>query len=550
MGYLTLWLVAWFGWQPAKHATKHYLARRAVAESRAALQKGDLTEATLSLGDALRWEPDDVAVIETTIVYFQAIRSEPAALLRQLLLLQAIQPLTPEQQNLMGHACLRLGRIADARKVLDNLLDPQAAAELKAAILVAEGGNPELDLGLVVKENPNAPQARLKNAVGGLKSLMPELVEKSRNQLWSLLKLRDPAAMQAASALATTPGLTIAEAQRLLAAVERHSQRTELTRLQVVSALMRLQPDKRTAMLDAEVNAFLSGNRQGQMDFSRWLAFEKEHDRLLRLLPRQIIAQSPDYYAVVAESLVHAGRWDQLRDMLENIRPPVAPPLALLWQAEVQSHLKADMEEIRRLLQASITGAQDSEDVVTLYKAAEFARKAGISDLAETAYKAAAVLSDRRPAELLQRAYDMALVQKNTAEILALAHQMQELRPASAAYASRVQYYNLLLGLELEVTAAAIKKAPPSQAAASAARDVVPLPLLKAMLAYRLGPKQEVNLQISKLEDVASLTPGQRAVTAGLMAASGKQAAAFQLAEKIHDAVLLPEELAMLRLAQ
>ena len=70
------------------------------------------------------------------------------------------------------------------------------------------------------------------------------------------------------------------------------------------------------------------------------------------------------------------------------------------------------------------------------------------------------------------------------------------------------------------------------------------------MLAYRLGPKQEVNLQISKLEDVDSLSPGQRAVTAGLMAASGKQAAAFQLAEKIHDAVLLPEELAMLRLAQ
>ena len=188
--------------------------------------------------------------------------------------------------------------------------------------------------------------------------------------------------------------------------------------------------------------------------------------------------------------------------------------------------------------------------MVTLYKAAEFARKAGIPDLAETAYKAAAVLSDRRPAELLQRAYDMALVQKNTAEILALAHQMQELRPASAAYASRVQYYNLLLGLELEVTAAAIKKAPPSQAAVSASRDVVPLPLLKAMLAYRLGPKQEVNLQISKLEDVDSLSPGQRAVTAGLMAASGKQAAAFQLAEKIHDAVLLPEELAMLRLAQ
>ena len=551
MRFLALGLVIWFGWQPAKHATKHFLASRAAAASRDALQKGDLTEATISLGEALRWDPHDVAVIEAAILYFQAIESEPEALLRQLLQLQAVQPLTPAQQNLLGHTFLRLNKTAEAHKVLENLLDPQAASELQAAILVAEGGRPDPDLGLVLTEDPNAPQARLKIAVTDLSSPMPELVQKSRNELWSLLQLRDPSAMQAASALATTPGLTIAEAQRLLTAVTQHPLCSELNRLQVVSALMQLQPERRTAMIDAEVNAFMGGNRKEQMDFARWLAFEKEHDRLLRLLPRQIIAQSPEYYAVVAESLVHAGQWNQLRDMLENIRPPVSKPLALLWQAEVKSHLKVNVEEIRLLLQSSITGAQDAEDVVTLYKAAEFARRADITDLAETAYKAAAVLSDRRPAELLQHAYEMALVQKNTAELLTVSRKLQELRPASTAFASRVHYYHLLLGVEIEATAAALRRPSAALAAASgAARDVVPLPLLKALVAYRLGPKQDVKVQISKLADASSLPPGMRAVAAGLMAVGGRPADAFQLAEKIHDGLLLPEELSMLRLAR
>ena len=551
---LMLGLVFWLGWRPANHAAKHFLARRAAGKARAAVMRGELPQAEVALSDALRWDPNAVAVIEASILYFEALGSNPATLLRQLRLLETQHPLSPEQQCLMGHTCVSLGKMEEARWVLKNLPAPHstAAAELEAAIMKAEGMAVSAVSELTLYEDSNAPKVRLKKALNGLTSSFPELVQRSSNELWSLVEIKDPVAMKAVTALSTLSGLTISEAHRLLELVERHPQGTLKDKLRVVSALMRLQPEKRNAIIDDEITTFQRGSKEEQIELARWLAREKEHDRLLQLLPRQIIAKSPEYYAVVGDSLVNEGRWEQLREMLENVPPPASQHLALLWQAEVQSHVQPDLQETRRLLEASIDAARKNEDVVTLFKAAEFARTTGIADLATVAYKATAVFSDRQPVELLQKAYDMALQQKNTAELMVISRQLHELRPASAMFSSRLHYYNLLLGLDIEAATASVERMHllKAQVSHSSSGGLIPLELLQALAAFRVGDTSGLSVHVSKLQDIRNLRPGERAVAAGLLALSGKVSDAYQIAEKVHISSLLNEEVTFLQRAR
>jgi hypothetical protein len=69
------------------------------------------------------------------------------------------------------------------------------------------------------------------------------------------------------------------------------------------------------------------------------------------------------------------------------------------------------------------------------------------------------------------------------------------------------------------------------------------------MAAYRL--RQPLALPAAlKSAETSSWPVGQRAVLAALIAASGDQAAAFRLAERIPASLLLPEEARLLALAQ
>jgi hypothetical protein len=62
-------------------------------------------------------------------------------------------------------------------------------------------------------------------------------------------------------------------------------------------------------------------------------------------------------------------------------------------------------------------------------------------------------------------------------------------------------------------------------------------------------PLEQQNL-LTVLPDAQNWPPGPRAVLAALLARSGETAQAFQLAERIQPASLLPEERHLLKLAR
>jgi hypothetical protein len=69
------------------------------------------------------------------------------------------------------------------------------------------------------------------------------------------------------------------------------------------------------------------------------------------------------------------------------------------------------------------------------------------------------------------------------------------------------------------------------------------------LAAYRFGDLADLRIHLIGIRDSYMLTPGQRAVHAGLLSVSGQVGSAFQIAEQIPTVLLLKEEIGFLHRA-
>ena len=75
----------------------------------------------------------------------------------------------------------------------------------------------------------------------------------------------------------------------------------------------------------------------------------------------------------------------------------------------------------------------------------------------------------------------------------------------------------------------------------------VPASFLRALAAYRFRDHDSMQSALGSLiGQLEHLSPGQRAVAAGLLRSAGREIEAFRLRENVNEALLLPEELALL----
>jgi hypothetical protein len=103
----------------------------------------------------------------------------------------------------------------------------------------------------------------------------------------------------------------------------------------------------------------------------------------------------------------------------------------------------------------------------------------------------------------------------------------------------------LLAGESLEVIAARIVESHAEAGSEAEGR----LLLLRALSAYRLRQSPPLHAALRGIK-AAAWPPGLRAVLAAMIAIGGDQAAAFQIAERIPESLLLPEETRLLALAK
>ncbi len=563
LGSFGLLLVCLFAWHPVAGALRVSLARRSAKEAVKATEAKDWVNAYQALLLARQRAPEDEEVMLAMVTFLKATGSDPSGLAQQLQQLKLKRPLTAEEELTLGRALISSGKTKDAREVYEKLplkqSTQQPGLELLSSILNAEGHAKEaaeISHRAVVQSTAEAtPDSNLKAAVTDLSSHFVEVQNHAQKQLWQLAELSSQTGMDAILQLSLSRGLTQPQAKRLLELEEKHPLQSLGMRLMVISAQMRLQPELRAQLVKAEIERFMDLKNGRLEDMAYWLMREKFNDQVLRLVPRELALQSRELYPILVQTLSQAGRWEELQGVLKAPHPPVSATLLDLAMAEVLSHLQPDMRESRRILQGTVTNATQAGDVATLEVAAQLAERLNFADVASQAYRAAGMKAAENNAseaalKNLQKSVELALRAKDTETLLDVSRQLHEISPSSAMFADRFEYLRLVLGVELErVDLQSLKEQSEVNAAFNVKVDRIPLPLLLALSAYRLGDREGMAKHLAALPHPESLPPGPRAVAAGLLSLVGKADRAFVMAEKIPGALLLDEELTFLKRA-
>jgi len=556
IGAFVLLIVCLFAWHPMTTAVRGVLARRNAKEAREATAAKDWVKAHQAVTLARQRAPEDEEVILAMVDFLKATGSDPGGLAQQLQRLKVKRALTAEEELTLGRALISSGKTKDAREVYEKLplkqSTQQPGLELLSSILNAEGHTKEaaeIEQRAVVMSKADAtPETQMKAAVSDMGSHYVEVQNQAAKQLWQLAELSTQTGMDAILQLAGGRGLTLPQAKHLLEMEEKHPLHTMGTRLMVVSALMRLQPEKRAELAEAEVRRFTETKNGTLEDIAYWLMREKFNDQVLKLVPKDLAAQSRELYPILVQTLSQAERWDELQGVLKMPSPPVPATLLDLAMAEVLSHVQPDMRESRRILQGTVINAAQAGDVATLQAAGRLAEKLNFADVACQAYKAAGMRSAENNAsdaalQNLQKSVELALRAKDTETLLEVSRRLHVLSPSSAVFADRFVYLRLVLGVEMEtVDVKALMAETEAKTAVSVTLDRIPPPLLLALSAYRMGDREGMANHLASLPRGESLSPGPRAVAAGLLSLVGKADRAFVMAEKIPGALLLEEE--------
>ena len=553
-GSFTLLLGVVLAWNPIATAAKTAWGRQYAKEAQAAIAANELSGAVPKIIAARRWASEDVEVIRVAIDYLKLTNSDPSTLTQQLKLLATKQALTTDDEVLLGKSLIATRKTAEARTLYEKMASSVGASPAKlnllSSLLTAEGHDAEaaeVSLRSVLQQSGSA-EARLQRAIEDRNHFFPEIQRWARMELWDIANLDSDVGLKALVQLSNDPDLNATEARQLLKLVDQHPHQNLSSHLSAISALMRLQPEQRESILDAEIAHFKAGDKEGKLaEFATWLAVEKQYARLRNLLPSDLAIQSRELYPILADALVAEGRWQELRVMLTTQRSPASPALTGVWLAEVESHLQPDLKETRRLLLNSIDFATREGNPAALFAAGVLAEKLSLGEIAVQAYQAAAINDSESSVKLLQKAFEMALVQKSPDALLAISRKLHELRPSSSIFSERFDYLRLILGAEMENVNL-------TQSRHADGKEVViehiPVEFLRALAAYRLGDNQGMAENLRDLTETARLTAGQRAVIAGLLALSGSNARAFQIAERVPETLLLDEERQFLQRAK
>lgn len=554
--------LTWLAWRPISNATRAALARNNADEARVAIGNQDWSRAYQALILARNRAPSDVEVIEAWVEFLKTTGHDPAGLAQQLRVLEQQRPLTADEDLLLGRSLIATGKTDEAREVYEELPPDRsthgAGLELLSGILKSEGHDKEAAeiARRATAEEPESPEARLKLAAEDQRSSFVEVRNQARKKLWQLAELNTGEGLQAIARLAADPSLTLIEANRLMEVVGRHPLAELPSRLGVVSALMRLQPDQRATLASREVLRF-QDRKEGRLEeLAYWLMIEKQNTLVVKIIPQDLAMKSRELYPILMQTLAQEQRWEDLKTLLNVPNPPVARSLVNLAMARLQSHLEPDMKETRRLLTGTIESATLEGNIAILQAVASVAEEVNLADIAARAYQAAGIKAAASGAsetalQSLQKSAELALLTRDTSMLLDVSRRLHELSPSSLAFADRLNYLRLILGEEMEtVDLTALKPSNEGRDTRPVSLDRIPPPLLEALRDYRMGELTAIPDLLKTLPDTSHLSPGQRAVVAGLLSLAGKPDRAFQIAEKVPASLLLQEELAFLNRAR
>lgn len=526
-----------------------YRARKALDY----LDQKQWVEAMRAMADAKRFGRDHPEIMRATVTFVTKTNHDPHALIFTIKQLAELGQDTLADRLLLGQSYLALSDVTAARAVFAGLSeegkDSKEGLELLAQIYRNEGMPKEAEDALrrAMAKAPEDPDSRLRIALLDYGNAFPEIQAGARRTMWDLTQADGRTSLIAIRFLAQDQYLTAPEAERLLDLINNHPEGNLKDRLDVLSGIIKLIPQRREYIVAAET-AKVEGKNVGDLiQVISWLAREKQYTRILQLVPMKQALQSPQVFPYVAQALGEENRWADLRRLiLSGERLPVPKARTQVWLAEAATHLeKDDISAPRQYLEEAVASAVKTDDGLTLQAASMVCERLGLYDLAIRSYQRLAALNPKFEVEMLDKVFEMAQRQRDTALMLKTSRQLNDKRPTHGIFRDRLRYLKLLIGIELEQVDAILTDSPPEPAVEG--RTVrVPYAFLRALSAWRQKDLARLERELAQLVDQQDrLNLGQRAVLAGLLQHVGQGEAAFRIGENIPSSILLAEEQAI-----
>lgn len=540
---LVLGIAVWFFGPAVSRKAGVFFARHHAGTAAALIEKKDWTQAYAALEKARRWSDQDPRVIRVLVDFLTATQGEPASVLHYLRLLELTGQITDEDLLKMGQLYVLQQDAANARQTLAKLpaavRERRPALEILANIQRLQGleRQGEETLRRALSLDKDDPMCRLRLALLDQGAAFSEMREQARQSLWQLTTGRDQAALLAMDHLARDAGLTPPEADQLVDRIEAHPQKTEDMRLAVLSGLLRCRPEQKKTVLDAEVARLQKLGSEELSPGLTWLLKERQPQRVVEFRPRDFFTKSALLIQVYLQALGDLGRWEEVDKLLA--RPagmPVSPAFIGFWRARATRQIDNDLTRVRQHLSTVYEATGHGRDGQTAIAAAALAEEAGVWDVAALLYEGLAEHQPKSSVPMLEKVYQMALRGRDTDAVLKSSSRLLALRPDNQRYLTDDLYLRLLAGVGLELSRVKLASA----SAPSAATDEDRLCL--ALVAYRFGDLDALRDHLSDIVDARTLSPGRRAVHAGLLSISGQVGPAYRIGEQVPTGLLLKEE--------
>ncbi len=528
-------MVRWAGW-PLWQEMSRRRALAALEEARVHIESSSWKNAGDCLSAASRGlPPDDVDFLRVLALFLDKTQGNPALLRSTLLHLKELGQWQSGDSLSLAWTTYHSGNLlaaADAFEILPAEVKAGREGRKLATALAEAQGFP----------TPEWAESDVEKLIRTHSTGMMEMQSTALRRLWDLTREDGAEALHAIAYLSSLKTLSAAEADTLVERAEAHPSNCLHERLAARSGLMRADPDRRRETLAMLVDRCRNVSRDEQRVFVEWLALEGESTLIRAMLTDETLFADAALFSAYAQSLGVSGCWKDLRLLLTEAQflPPVSAGRVQLWLAECASHEDPGSSTAEKHLKAYLE-VETNGNQRTLLSAAKLAETLGLTDLALSAYDSLAGSHKTRPLVFVEHAAELAASQGMTLRLVGLTRQLCKLRPESHAYRLRLNYLELLLGMNLEF---------PQIPSAITSEEEPAVWLIHALAAHRLRDSAQVrSLLVNAKGHEASLTQGQKAVLAGLLATDGQAAAAFQIAETLHRSLLLPEERRFLEMA-
>lgn len=534
--------------RPLKNSYKNMRAESMVKEARQMAENGQVVNAVIKAQEAYQKAPESEQAIRLNFEYFTLMKRDTALYFYDKL--EALDVLTPADEQLYVRCLMNLGKPKEASQALEKLMRVEQPSEALMRLAEEVWGQREQNKPLLnvlrhyMESHPEDKEGALRFAKVQLASGNPTEVGQGMETLWKLADQNDVTGLQTVEYISTLPSLTPADTTRLIERLKTHPKADDRHYVTALKREVEQSPGRKKEIVMNATTRYRDKKRDQLVPFVRWLVEEGEYRQVLAVLPEDEAKVHQGLLENYLNALTMLQRFNDLERLVNDpkVGDVLDPATVAMFRAHLAYILNKPAEELRTKLIAAKDAAQFNGRYPALLQIAKYGEDRGHFDIAEDAYRLAIKAAQRAAAaprierDAFTGLIKACLANRNTEALIQATQEAVTRWPDDTNFVEAHLYVSLLAGKNIELSlrnASTLLKAQPTDNQRK---------LTVALARWRLQDTQQA-VQYLQYIDLNPLTEGQRAVFAAIASSAGFVDEARGVIKTISpQASMLPEE--------